>query len=321
MQPLSIAVIGTTERTTQCAQALQNSDTFSISWILTPEPKPIGRKKVLTKNPLHVFGETHDIPTVTFSKKVREVQEKLQALPAVDFILVVDFGYIVPTWLLKLPKIAPLNIHPSDLPKWRGSSPGQFCLLYGEKKSAVVLMKMNEKLDQGPIIASLPFSVESSWDAGDYYSHSFALISEQLPDLIQKYAENQQETAQPATSPTLIAERIHKDYAFIPWELLRKAQSEANYQLTDQEKVSLARIVAEALPTHPTFSHLVVAATKAFSPWPKLWTLVPTSKGEKRMQLHAASITQDDTLQLETVQIEGQSPALFNQVSNSILKK
>ena len=320
MQPLSIAIIGTTERTTQCAQALQDSDAFSIAWILTPEPKPIGRKKVLTKNPLHVFGETHDIPTVTFSKKVREVQEKLHTLPAVDFILVVDFGYIVPAWLLQLPTIAPLNIHPSDLPKWRGSSPGQFCLLHGEKKSAVVLMKMNEKLDQGPIISSVSFTIEPNWDASDYYSHSFALISEQLPDLIQEYAENRQESAQPDTSPTPIAERIHKDYAFIPWELLRKAQTNAGYQLTQQEKNSLSRIVADALPTHPTFSHLVVAATKAFSPWPKLWTLVPTSKGEKRMQLHSTSVL-DGTLQLETVQIEGQSPALFNQVSNSIVEK
>jgi methionyl-tRNA formyltransferase len=68
-------------------------------------------------------------------------------------LLVVDFGYLIPTWLLQLPAIAPLNIHPSELPKWRGSSPGQFALLFKNlgretTQTAVTLMVMNEGLDQ-----------------------------------------------------------------------------------------------------------------------------------------------------------------------------
>lgn len=317
MQQLSIAVIGTTKRTTLCAEALLTSGSFVIPWILTPEPREIGRKKVLTKNPLHAFAESKDIPAITFNNKVSEVKDTLRTQTEVDFILVVDFGYIVPQWLLDIPTIAPLNIHPSDLPKWRGSSPAQFCLLYGESSTAVTLMKMNAKLDQGPIIASLPFTVQPNWDAEKYYAHSFKLISAKLPELVYDYAKNQVHTSQPEKSPTPIARRIQKSDACIPWEYLASAQAEGDFTPSQSEALSLPELLQDALAQHPTFSDLVVAATKAFSPWPKLWTLVPTAKGEKRMQIHSASV-QNGRLALETVQIEGQSPAQFNQVGNII---
>jgi len=325
MNTLKIALAGTTHRTAQCAEALQASSDFSIAWVLTPEPKPIGRKKIITANPMQLFAESNAIPIVTIKNKISSKRkESVLDFGNIDLLLVVDFGYIVPEWLLDLPSIAPINIHPSELPKWRGSSPGQFVLLHGEKSSAITLIKMNSKLDQGPILAAIPFTVDPSWTAEDYYSHSFDLLCPQLASLIMKYTNDRFETEQPQLSPTPTAEKIAKNDAFIPWELILKATKNPNMMLSETENAVLSPILSKATKAHQTFAALVAAATRAFSPWPKVWTRIPTKQGEKRMQLHSVWIdttANGDILSLGVVQIEGQSPAQFNQIRTSILNQ
>ncbi len=315
MQPYKIAIAGTTHHTTQCAKVLLEHPSFEIVWVLTPAPKPVGRKKIITPSPLQVFAEDNALPVIHLHKKITtQVKAAIARFGDIDFLLVVDFGYIIPRSLLVLPKIAPLNIHPSNLPQWRGSSPAQFSLLYGEKKSAITLMQMNHLLDQGPIIAQIPFMIQDDWNAADYYTHSFNLMCDQLPKLITAYAQSGHSTAQPLKSTTKIAHKIDKKDTFIPWKYLAAAQKGQSSPLL--EDISL--LYRDAAPNHTRFANLVVAATKAFSPWPKVWTLVQTTKGEKRMQIHTASVSADGALQLETVQLEGQSPANFNQIKNSL---
>lgn len=324
MKKLRIAIAGTTQRTALCAETLHLSKDFELAWVLTPEPKPIGRKKILTANPLQLFAETHGVPVINLKTKIStSVKTFIKAQKAIDMLLVVDFGYFVPSWLLTLPTIAAINIHPSALPRWRGSSPGQFVLLYGEKTSAVTLIKMNETLDQGPIIASIPFAVDSTWNAEKYYAHSFALMCTQLPLLLTKYAQTRQESSQPLTSPTPTATKIQKQDAFIPWEYLEQAQLTPDFALSPvgAEVAQLSPLLLAAITTHTTFASAVSAAVRAFSPWPKVWTNIPTPQGKKRMQIHTADVQNTAagaTLQLGTVQVEGQSPAHFNQIKNRI---
>lgn len=315
MKPYTIAIAGTTHRTVLCAEALQKDARFTIPWILTPTPKPVGRKKVITPSPLHIFGTDNDIPVVTVESKITpEVLQEIESFGEIDFLLVVDFGYIIPRSLLVLPSIAPLNIHPSKLPDWRGSSPGQFALLYGQTQSAITLMHMNSLLDQGPIISQLTFAIEPSWNAKDYYHHAFSLLAPQLADHILKYARTREESKQPFEPTTKVARRIQKNDSFIPWENIKSA-------LGGENPVSLSELsplLRDAQTAHPHFASLVVAATKAFSPWPRVWTLITTPQGKKRMQIHDANLN-GNKLILNTVQIEGQSPSHFNQIKNSIL--
>ena len=68
-----------------------------------------------------------------------------------DFLLVSAFGKILPDWLLKSPKVSPVNIHFSLLPKYRGASPIQAAILNGDKKTGVSIMKMVQGMDEGPV--------------------------------------------------------------------------------------------------------------------------------------------------------------------------
>lgn len=83
--------------------------------------------------------------------------EKLQKLDA-DVFVVASFGKILPKKILDLPKFGTLNVHPSLLPKLRGASPIQSSILSGEEPG-VTIIKLNEKVDAGPILAQAKVSI------------------------------------------------------------------------------------------------------------------------------------------------------------------
>ncbi len=315
MKKYTIAIAGTTTRTKQCAQTLFTSDLFEIAFIITPIAKPVGRKQIVTPNPMETFAKDNNIPIIFVEKKLdATVQEKIIQLPQPDLLLVVDFGYIVPKWLLELPKIAPLNIHPSELPRWRGSSPGQFALLFNEKKSAVTLMVMDQQLDHGPIIHQDFFEIDSSWEQTEYYQHAFNLICQNLDQKIARFAQSPETvTPQPEDSPTLTAKQVKKEQTFIPWEYIQAAlQGQKPDKITQ-----LSTFMQTAVNVNGSLAKTIERATKAFNPWPGVWTLVQTNNGEKRMKLLEVVVT-GDTLQLKTVHIEGKNPANWSEVKNSI---
>lgn len=308
----TVAIAGSTEHTRQCAESLFDSDQFTVSHILTPIPKPIGRKQIVTKNPLHQWAEDHGLATTLIETKITEAtRQALTTAERPDLLLVVDFGYIVPSWLLEWPTTAPLNIHPSRLPRWRGSSPGQFVLLYGEKDSAVTLMVMDAQLDHGPIIAQLPISVVPGWTQTEYYGEAFQKICAQLPELVSTFAAAPEKIQpQPDSSPTPVAGRLSKEDSFIPWTAVEAAMAGENITAT-----TLSPILQAAYQHHHSVATVIVHAAAAFHPWPSLWTLVPTTKGEKRMKILTAQQT-GPVLTLQTVQVEGKNPTTWNEIKS-----
>jgi methionyl-tRNA formyltransferase len=324
-----IALAGSSKYTVMMAEILQNDARFKICYTLSPTPKLIGREQILTENPLHLWSQKEKIATFLVEKKIDEaLHEQLSQMQEIDFLLVVDFGYLIPSWLLQLPKIAPLNIHPSLLPKWRGSSPGQFSLLFRglnqeEQNSAVTLMIMSEGLDQGPIIAQLPFQLEENWTQNEYYQHAFTLMAAKLGDLIDSFAENRiKSQAQTSESPTMTARRLTKEDGFVTWQDLQQLMA------TNLEKVIPLRrdkqLLNDLLADNAICKDkadqikLIINASKAFSPWPGLWTTVHTNKGEKRMKIFSCHANKNQ-LVLDQVQIEGKAACLFNEGKNALI--
>ncbi len=324
-----IALAGSTDHTVQMAEVLARDSRFDIIFTLSPAPKASGREQIVSKNPLHQWSLEQKIPSLLLEKKInKDLQDLITTKDKkIDFLLVVDFGYLVPKWLLDWPQIAPLNIHPSLLPKWRGSSPGQFALLMQDLEadvhhSAVTLMVMNEGLDQGPIIAQLPLQISTNWTQKEYYYEAFALISTQLGDLISNFAQGKiKAQAQPLESPTIIARRLNKDDSFIAWTDLQALMSAGSEKIKAQVDHStlLYDLLSneEICPNRLNQVRLLVNASKALDPWPMLWTIVPTTKGEKRMKILASQI-QGEQLILNRVQIEGKNPCSFNECKNFI---
>ena len=352
-KPLNIAIAGSTAFSSQATQALLNhqSDKFQLISILTPSLKPVGRHQTITPNHLHQLAIELQVPHILIDRPLKHSRQQINDLlqPSVDVLLVVDFGYLIPQWLLDIPKLATINIHPSKLPEWRGSSPGQCVLLSGSQTSAVTIMQLDTQLDHGPILNQVEFSVAENWTTSDYYQHAFNLACNKLPHVIIDLA-NQSLTPipQPDYSPTPLARLLTKNDGFVPFSLIHNLIEGSHTQSTVildviQDLPTLSsphsqiNTQASSLLSHlyPLFCQnrqldpiqlsslatYLSQATRALSPWPGLWTEIPTKKGAKVMKILSCNWNnQTNRLVLEKVQIASQQPALWNQVKNVLVK-
>ncbi|QJC31685.1 methionyl-tRNA formyltransferase [Enterobacteriaceae endosymbiont of Donacia tomentosa] len=76
-----------------------------------------------------------------------------------DIIIVIDYGLLIPEHILNIPKLFCINVHPSLLPRWRGSAPIQRALLENDLKTGISIIKMNNFLDQGDIIYQIECTI------------------------------------------------------------------------------------------------------------------------------------------------------------------
>lgn len=318
--PITIAIAGSTAHTRWCAQVLSQDEAFAITSVITPVPKPLGRHKVLTENPLHAWATETGVEVTLVQERIDQaVKSTLLASERPDILLVVDFGYFIPRWLLAWPTLGPLNIHPSLLPRWRGSSPGQFPLLYGDPASGITLMIMNEEFDAGPLLHQISFAVDPTWTAKEYYQHAFGKLLETLPDLLKEFAKGSlSATAQPEESPTAVAQKLTRDDGKVSWSLLEKMMSGA--QPSDQcEFTDVSPILLDAFSAAGNIYLVLERASRALSPWPGLWTELPTKNGNKRLKILSIKLTNDNQqLVLEQVQLEGKTPTTWIQLQASL---
>ena len=118
--------------------------------VYTRAPKPVGRKQVITKSPVHVWADEHDIPVHT---SIREF-----ANDGADFVVVISYGVILSDNVLSSGNF--INIHPSDLPKYRGPSPIRSAIKNGDTTGAVCLMKIVHDLDAGDVYMRRQFDID-----------------------------------------------------------------------------------------------------------------------------------------------------------------
>lgn len=127
------------------------------SLIITAPPKPKGRGLELAPSEVKIWADLHKVPTLEpLEIKSEEFKEKLGT--DWDLFIVVSYGKIIPRAVLEIPQHGTLNVHPSLLPKFRGSSPIQSSILedvpVGKVHEAgVTIMQIDEEVDHGPIVA------------------------------------------------------------------------------------------------------------------------------------------------------------------------
>lgn len=119
--------------------------------VVTTPDKPVGREQTITGSAVKLLAEKYDIPVLQ-PEEVKTLSHELKALKP-DLMVVTAYGQILPKEILEIPKYGCINLHPSLLPRWRGSSPIQYAILNGDRKTGVTIILMDEKIDHGPILA------------------------------------------------------------------------------------------------------------------------------------------------------------------------
>jgi methionyl-tRNA formyltransferase len=117
----------------------------------TREPAPAGRGMELRKSPVHETAERFGIPVLT--PRTLRTPEAAEAFAAhgADVAVVVAYGMILPRAILDIPPLGCLNLHGSLLPRWRGAAPIQRAIMAGDAETGVMVMRMEEGLDTGPV--------------------------------------------------------------------------------------------------------------------------------------------------------------------------
>ncbi len=121
---------------------------FNISFIVTSVDKPKGRNLVLTPPPAKVWGLEHGITVL----QPASIKDGSFNPPECDVYIVMAYGKIIPENILNIPKAGSLNIHPSLLPKFRGSCPIESAILADDRDVGVTIMKMDGEMDHGPVV-------------------------------------------------------------------------------------------------------------------------------------------------------------------------
>ncbi len=153
--PVRTLFFGSGPLATRALERLLGSDLVTVGAVVTAPPRPAGRKQLLTPTPVarlaHERGLTLHTPA---SLRPEDVLTRLAAT-APALIVLADYGRIIPATLLALPPHGALNIHPSLLPRHRGAAPVQGAIAAGDATTGVTLMRMDEGLDTGPIVAQV----------------------------------------------------------------------------------------------------------------------------------------------------------------------
>jgi len=173
-----------------------------------------------------------------------------------DLVIVTAYGQILPSALLRLPRFGAVNLHPSLLPKYRGPSPIQTAILNGDKQTGTTLMLLNDKLDQGPILAQTKIAIAPA-DTYLTLSQKLAQLSiELLEKTLPLYLAGKLKPKPQKEAVATFCKMIKRQDGLIDWQ---KSAIEIQRQL------------------------------RAFTPWPGLYTLWSRQPNRWRLKIIALS--------------------------------
>ena len=137
--------------------------------VYTRAPQPAGRGMAPRESA--VAREAHRFGLPIFTPKTLREGNAPEAMRAhgADAAVVVAYGLILPKPILDAFPLGAFNLHASLLPRWRGAAPIQRAIMAGDNETGVVVMKMEEGLDNGPIATADRVPIGADTTAGEMH--------------------------------------------------------------------------------------------------------------------------------------------------------
>jgi methionyl-tRNA formyltransferase len=136
-----------------------------VSLVVTRPDRPRGRSGRPQPSPVKQMALRIGLPVAQPAKAVELAVRLAEESP--DLGVVVAYGQILPSEILALPAHGLLNVHFSELPRWRGAAPVERAILAGDPKTGIALMVMEEGLDTGPVVARATTPIFPDESAGE----------------------------------------------------------------------------------------------------------------------------------------------------------
>ena len=149
---MRIIFMGSAQLAVPSLKAILESKQDEVVGVVSQPDRPAGRKRVLTPCPLKAYADAQSLNVMT-PEKIGDA-EAVQALEDLkpELLVVVAYGQYIPQRVIYLAKHQAINVHPSLLPKYRGSAPIQWAILNGDQEIGVSIIYLAKKMDAGDII-------------------------------------------------------------------------------------------------------------------------------------------------------------------------
>ena len=246
--------------------------------------QPVGRDQILTPPPTKIIAAEYDI---LVWQPEKPLVGQFEILKNNDVFIIAAYGKIIPGEILKIPKNGSIVLHPSLLPKYRGATPIRSAILAGEKEIGVTIIKMDKKIDHGPILSQRKIKTEkkSYLELRDELAEVGAkLLIETLP----KYLNNEIVPKAQNHNEATFTKKFSSDDAYVLPEKLKTA-----FQKSGKEAEEIERMI------------------RALNPEPGVWTEFEEQYGNlpkgKRIKLLESEI-KGGKLILTEIQIAGKIP-------------
>ena len=196
--------------------------------VYTRAPQPAGRRGLaLTPSPVQRVAEQFALPVFTPKTLRDENEAEIFRSHAADVAVVVAYGLILPAPVLVAPIHGCLNLHASLLPRWRGAAPIQRAMMAGDTETGIMVMRMDEGLDTGPIALAERVPIGPDATAGELHDELSQLGADLItPTLAALARDSLRFRPQPEDGVTY-ARKISKDECRIDWS--RPAQEVHNH--------------------------------------------------------------------------------------------
>jgi len=240
---------------------------YRIAAVVTNPDALSGRKRILTPPPVKKQTVKSARPIEILQPEDLTVIRRTLLAINPDLYIVAAYGKILPKAILDIPKYGALNIHPSLLPRWRGPAPIQYTILNGDAETGVTIIKMDEEMDHGPILAQRELGISKL----------------QITNYKPMYTE------------------LHNNLANLGAELLidvlpKWIRGEIAPVPQDESKATYSKILTKANGrinwTKP--AEEIERMIRAFNPWPGAWTLLPVEYALKRIKIEESQVVPEE---------------------------
>ncbi|MFH0864300.1 MAG: methionyl-tRNA formyltransferase [Candidatus Gottesmanbacteria bacterium] len=267
-------------------------DVFLVGLVSQPD-RPEGRKQEMITTPVSQYAKNNNLPVFkpdSLPDKPWELKNPEELFKFIkklkpDIIVVAYFGQKIPTEIINFPKYGILNIHPSLLPEYPGSSPVAYAIMDGKQETGVTIIKMNEKFDAGEIVAQEKEEIRNTDIPETLYERLFTKGANLLTKILPDYMQGKIRPKSQGRKTTAYARRLTKEDGKIDWKW---------------EPARIERFI------------------RAMDPWPGAWTEIElriknkqsfssNSELRKRLKILKAHL-ENDKLILDQVQLEGKKP-------------
>ncbi len=245
-----------------------------IRLVITQPDRPARRGMKLTPPPVKVAAVQLGLE-VYQPERVREpeVVERIRRLLP-DLLVVVAYGQIIPRSVLGIAELGAVNVHASLLPRHRGAAPVAGAILAGDVATGVTIMRMDEQLDHGAILAARSVEIGAHEDAVALTSRLAVLGAELLVETLEHLEEKK--AVEQEHGAATVARRFSREDGELEWEM--------GAQEIDRR-------------------------VRALQPWPGV--TLPTKRGRVKV---LSGHLEGDRYVLDVVQLPGKRPAPAKQV-------